>query len=62
MDSRRLGVVVRGIAFKCKNVARISIMGVEDVPGVLANVFGGLADNGIDVDIIVQSGVQDGES
>ncbi len=55
------GVVVRGIAFD-KNVARISIMGVEDVPGVLANVFGALADNGIDVDIIVQSGVLDGKA
>ncbi len=55
------GVVVRGIAFD-KNVARISIMGVEDVPGVLANVFGALAQNGIDVDIIVQSGVQDGKA
>jgi len=55
------GVVVRGIAFD-KNVARISIMGVKDEPGVLANVFGALADNGIDVDIIVQSGVQDGEA
>ncbi|WP_042162708.1 aspartate kinase [Paenibacillus gorillae] len=55
------GVVVRGIAFD-KNVARISILGVQDVPGVLANVFGALANNGIDVDIIVQSGVQDGKA
>ncbi len=53
------GIAVRGIAFD-KNVARISILGVEDVPGVLANVFGALAAKGIDVDIIVQSGVQDG--
>lgn len=55
------GVVVRGIAFD-KNVARITINGVEDVPGVLANVFGALADNGIDVDIIVQSGTQNGKA
>ncbi len=55
------GVVVSGIAFD-KNVARISILGVEDVPGVLANVFGALAEEGIDVDIIVQSGVQDGKA
>jgi aspartate kinase len=53
------GIAVRGIAFD-KNVARISILGVEDVPGVLANVFGALAAQGIDVDIIVQSGVQEG--
>ncbi|RUS48053.1 aspartate kinase [Cohnella sp. AR92] len=55
------GVVVSGIAFD-KNVARISILGVQDVPGVLANVFGALAADGIDVDIIVQSGVQDGKA
>ncbi|MFC4777445.1 aspartate kinase [Paenibacillus sp. GCM10023252] len=55
------GIVVRGIAFD-KNVARISILGVEDVPGVLAHVFGALAENGIDVDIIVQSGVQNGKA
>jgi len=55
------GVVVSGIAFD-KNITRVSIMGVEDVPGVLANVFGALASEGIDVDIIVQSGVQDGKA
>ncbi|MBD2847280.1 aspartate kinase [Paenibacillus sp. IB182496] len=55
------GVVVRGIAFE-KNVARISIKGVEDVPGVLANVFGALASGGIDVDIIVQSGISNGKA
>jgi len=55
------GVVVSGIAYD-KNVARISILGVEDVPGVLAKMFGALATSGIDVDIIVQSGVQGGKA
>ncbi|MED5017555.1 aspartate kinase [Paenibacillus chibensis] len=55
------GVVVSGIAYD-KNVARISILGVEDIPGVLAQVFGALADASINVDIIVQSGVQDGKA
>ncbi|BBI33064.1 aspartate kinase [Cohnella abietis] len=55
------GIVVRGIAVD-KNVVRISVLGVEDVPGVLAKMFGALASNGIDVDIIVQSGVQDGKA
>ncbi|HUC90869.1 MAG TPA: aspartate kinase [Paenibacillus sp.] len=55
------GIAVRGIAFD-KNVARISILGVEDVPGVLARVFGALAKQGIDVDIIVQSGTQGGKA
>lgn len=51
------GVVVSGIAYD-KNVARVSILGVPDVPGVLAQVFGKLAEEGVNVDIIVQSGVQ----
>lgn len=55
------GIVVRGIAYD-KNVARISILGVADVPGVLASMFGALAAAGIDVDIIVQSGVKDGKA
>ncbi len=55
------GVVVSGIAFE-KNVARISIMGVEDEPGVLAHVFGALADRSVNVDIIVQSGVEGGKA
>jgi len=55
------GIVVRGIAYD-KNVVRISVLGVEDVPGVLAKMFGALAGNGIDVDIIVQSGVQGGKA
>ncbi|MDQ0194403.1 aspartate kinase [Paenibacillus wynnii] len=54
--SMEQGVIVSGIAYD-KNVARISILGVPDVPGVLAQVFGKLAQEEIDVDIIVQSGV-----
>jgi aspartate kinase len=53
------GIVVRGIASD-KNVARISILGVEEKPGQLAKVFTALADAQIDVDIIVQSGVLHG--
>lgn len=59
--SMEQGVAVSGIAYD-KNVARISISGVADVPGVLARVFSKLADVGINVDIIVQSGVQNGEA
>ncbi|WP_274365356.1 aspartate kinase [Paenibacillus thermotolerans] len=55
------GVVVSGIAYD-KNVARISILGVKDVPGQLAKVFTALAAENINVDIIVQSGVQGGKA
>ncbi|MDB5056235.1 MAG: aspartate kinase [Bacilli bacterium] len=57
--SMEQGVVVRGIAFD-KNVARISIIAVPEKPGQLATVFSSLAKAQIDVDIIVQSGVQSG--
>lgn len=55
------GIVVRGIAYD-KNVARISILGVEEKPGQLAKVFTALAAEHIDVDIIVQSGVAGGKA
>lgn len=55
------GATVRGIAYD-KNVGRISILGVKDEPGVLATVFNALAQAQIDVDIIVQSGVQGGRA
>lgn len=52
-------IAVRGIAYD-KDVARISLRGVEDSPGILAKVFTELANENIDVDIIVQSGVLNG--
>jgi aspartate kinase len=55
------GIVVRGIAYD-KNVARVSILGVAEKPGQLAKVFKALADAGINVDIIVQSGITDGRA
>ncbi len=55
------GIVVRGIAYD-KNVARISILGVPEKPGQLAKVFIALAEEQIDVDIIVQSGVIGGSA
>jgi len=55
------GIVVRGIASD-KNVARISILGIEEKPGQLAKVFTALAKEQIDVDIIVQSGVMNGQA
>lgn len=53
------GMVVSGIAYD-KNVARISILGVPEKPGQLAKVFTALAQEQINVDIIVQGGVMNG--
>jgi aspartate kinase len=47
-------VVVAGVAYD-KNEARVHIVGVEDRPGVVAELFGKIADKHISVDMIIQS-------
>lgn len=47
-------LLVTGVAAD-QNTARISVMGVEDKPGIAFRVFDTLAKNGINVDIILQS-------
>jgi aspartate kinase len=46
--------VVSGIAYS-KDEAKITLVGVEDQPGVAVGIFGPLADAGINVDMIVQN-------
>lgn len=53
--------IVNGITYE-KNEAKISLMNVPDVPGVAAKIFGPLADNHINVDMIVQNVSHDGTS
>lgn len=50
---------VRGIATDT-NVAKITMLGVVDRPGIAASLFEPLADQGISVDIIVQNASVDG--
>ena len=52
-------VMVSGVA-KDTNVARISVVGVPDVPGLAFKLFSKLAFKGINVDIIPQSIGRDG--
>lgn len=47
-------MLVRGVT-KDTNVARISIIGVPDVPGIAFKVFSKLAEKRINIDIILQS-------
>ncbi len=47
-------VVVAGVAYE-KNEARVVIVGVEDKPGVVASLFGQIAEKNISVDMIIQS-------
>ncbi|MCR4615821.1 MAG: aspartate kinase [Clostridiales bacterium] len=52
-------MLVRGVT-KDTDVARISVIGVPDVPGVAYKLFGKLAAKNINVDIILQSVGRDG--
>jgi aspartate kinase len=47
-------VVVAGVAYD-KNEARVHLVAVEDKPGVVAEIFGALADKNVSVDMIIQN-------
>ena len=51
--------IITGIAFT-KNEAKITIVGVTDRPGIAASIFKPLADNRINVDMVVQTSSPDG--
>ena len=53
--------VVSGIAYS-RDEAKITVQQVADRPGVAAAIFGPLADNAINVDMIVQSASEDGHT
>ena len=52
-------MIIRGVA-RDNNVARVSVIGVPDVPGIAFKIFSTLARKGINVDIILQSIGRDG--
>lgn len=51
--------VVSGIAF-AKDEAKVTILNIEDKPGVAARIFGPLSESAINVDMIVQNVTPDG--
>jgi aspartate kinase len=51
--------LIAGVAYD-RNEAKVTIRGVPDKPGVVAAIFGPLADAGINVDMIVQNVANDG--
>jgi aspartate kinase len=53
--------LVSGIAVD-KNQARVTLRGVADKPGIAAQIFQTLADNNINVDMIIQNVGQDGKT
>ncbi|HPS93521.1 MAG TPA: aspartate kinase [Deltaproteobacteria bacterium] len=59
-DSDMEKEVVSGITYD-KNEAKITILGVQDKPGVAAKLFSPLSDNNINVDMIIQNVSSDGK-
>jgi aspartate kinase len=54
-------VVVSGVAFD-RNQAKVTLGDVPDQPGVAARIFTALAEHGVNVDMIIQSGGSDGRN
>lgn len=52
-------VVVAGVAYD-KNEARVNVVGIDDKPGVVAELFGAMADKNFSVDMIIQNVPQNG--
>jgi aspartate kinase len=53
-DDHMEQAIISGIAF-ARDEAKISVMGVEDRPGIAYSILGPIADANIDVDMIVQN-------
>ncbi len=53
--------IVSGVSYS-KNESKVTISGIPDKPGISARIFGYLANNNINVDMIVQNISQDGIS
>ena len=54
-------VAVSGVAYN-KDEAKITIMGVPDMPGIAARLFGPISDANINVDMIIQNISQEGHT
>ena len=60
-DARMEQAIISGIAHDTSE-AKVTILGVPDRPGVAARVFRPLADEGVNVDMIVQNASADGRT
>ncbi len=58
-DENMEQAVVSGIAFN-RDEAKVSLLGVPDVPGIAAKILGAVADANIEVDVIIQNISKDG--
>jgi aspartate kinase len=60
-DVRMEKAIISGIAHDTSE-AKVTILGVPDRPGVAARIFRPLADNGVNIDMIVQSASEQGRT
>ena len=60
-DEKMEQAVVSGIAFN-RDEAKISLMGVNDKPGIAFHILGPVAEANIDVDVIIQNVSHDGRT
>jgi len=51
---------ISGIAYS-PDEAKVTIQGLPDKPGIAASIFGALADNHVNVDMIVQTAASEGQ-
>jgi aspartate kinase len=54
-------LVVSGVTYN-RNEAKVTIFGVDDIPGVAARIFGPMSDAGLVVDVIVQNVSREGHT
>jgi aspartate kinase len=60
-DEQMEQAVVAGIAFN-RDEAKISVIGVPDIPGIAYKILGPVADANIDIDVIIQNLSHDGRT
>lgn len=60
-DEKMEQAVVSGIAFN-RDEAKISVLGVPDVPGIAYRILGAVAEANVEVDIIIQNLSKDGKT
>jgi aspartate kinase len=60
-DEQMEQAVVAGIAFN-RDEAKISVIGVPDLPGIAYKILGPVADANIDIDVIIQNVSHDGRT
>lgn len=53
--------IVNGVTFN-RNEAKVTLLGVPDMPGIAASIFAPIAQRGINVDVIVQNVSADGKT